>query len=319
MKLALLAACCTLSVFAMANVATSLLLAWHLRARGQRWLLRSAAGVLFARCLPAVSSAALALLIALPSFLAHEPRDRVEPVSLPLAVVAAFGLAILGGSVLRGASAVARTRTAVREWMREATPAVVPGWAGRAWIVAAEAPGVCVVGLREARLLVSRSTIAACTAPELAGIVAHERAHARAGDNRKKLVLRCLPDVVSWTPLSRAVERIWDARAEEEADVAALRADRTAGVEIAAALVKLARRGTFAALPVASTLDAGGPLGRRVRRLLAGTEERRSRGSHWALLGAAIVVPAVVCALFPPASASVHQAIEAMVGQLLRF
>jgi hypothetical protein len=314
-RLALLAACCTLVVFAGVNVVASAWVWLDLRSRRPRWRRRSASGLLFWRCLPATVSATLAGLIVLPAFLVHEPRDRVETVGLPLALSAALGLAIFAAGPIRGLIALVRTRALVRRWLGAARPAAVPGWSGPAWIVEPDAAGVAVVGFVRPALVVSRGVLAACTARELAGIVAHERAHAEAHDNWKKALVRCLPDVLGWTREAAALDRLREQRAEEEADVAATREDRTIGVEIAAALVKVARGRRRVVLPAATAFGAGGPIARRVRLLLAepppALEERRP----WLVLSLGILAAAVWGGV-PTLSVRVHAAVEALV-QLL--
>lgn len=318
MKLALLAACCTLLAFAAANAVASALFLAHWRFRRAGWMRRSTSTVLFARALPFAVSAALATLTVLPSFLAHEPRHRVESVGLPLALGAGVGLWILTAAMFRALAAIVRTRRATRAWLRDATPLRLPGWDGRALRVDGGEPGVCVVGFLRPTLLVSRGALESCTPAELAGIVAHEAAHAASLDIWKKLALCALPDVVAATPAGAAVERVWRARAEEEADRAAADGDRLRGAELAGALVKLARRRCAPALPLATAFDAGGPIERRVRRLLTGASpaDDRRPARPWVALAAGVVAPALICGAFPPLSVHVHRAIELVVQAL---
>src|SRR5262245_39574271 len=122
MKLALLTACVTLGVFAIANTVASAVLLLDWRRRSARFLPRPAAALLFYRCLPAAISAGLASLAVLPAFLRHEPRDRVETVALPLALAATAGLAILVAGAVRAVVALARTRASLRDLLRTAQP-----------------------------------------------------------------------------------------------------------------------------------------------------------------------------------------------------
>lgn len=327
MKLALLAACCALVAFAAANAAGSALFVAHWRARRERWMTRPAAALLLARSLPAVASAVFAALTVLPAFLIHEPRDRVETVGPALALAASAGLLLLGAAAVRGLGAAVRTSRAARRWTRGATPVRVPGWDGPALLVRSDEPGACVVGILRPTLLLSRGALAAWTAGELAGIVAHERAHARAGDVRKRLLLRALPDAVAWTRAGAESAAIWQARAEEEADASAAAGDRARGAELAGALVKLARRRTAPALPLATAFDAGGPIERRVRRLLAttGPAPGSACGSACGRIGARVALAAasgivalaaLAAGTVPALSIRVHHAIEAVVRAL---
>jgi Zn-dependent protease with chaperone function len=273
---------------------------------------RSASSLLAARSLPSTIAGVAALLV-LSSFLINEPRDRVEPVGLPLAVGAAFGFALLVGGLVRGAVALARTRAAVARLKRDAVRVTLPGWSGRAWLVDDEAAGVFVAGVVRPALLISRRVLDACTREELAGVLAHERAHASARDHRKRFVLRLLPDLIGSTPLGAQVERVWQARAEEAADAAAVRSDPTLSGEIAGALVKLARlrRGPEPAIAIA--FDSGGSIERRVRLLLRGASPvpARSAGGFWI---PAALAAALAAGFVPALSGPIHRVIEAMVN-----
>lgn len=311
-----LAVCCTLALFAASNLLASAGLLLHWRLRRARWIDRSASQLLFLRCLPAALSAALSLWIVLPSFLTHEPRDRVEPVGLPLALAAACGLLILLHALGRGLRALVRTRRTVRDWMRSATPVELAHWPGAAWLVATDAAGVSFVGFLRWKLLLSRGVVAACSECELAGIVAHERAHASRRDNWKKLLVACLPDAVAPTPAAWAIECLREARAEEEADGVARGDDPLAGAELAGALLKLARRTDALGLGVATSFHACGPIERRVRLLLGGGPASRARRAAWGGLALGTLATALVCAAFPALSSRVHLAVELMVRLL---
>ncbi|MGH9870095.1 MAG: hypothetical protein ACREAA_18280 [Candidatus Polarisedimenticolia bacterium] len=317
MRMALLAVCSTLLIFAAANAVASVLMMLHWRSRRAAWMRRSASSLLFYRCLPAAFSAALAWLTVLPSFILHESRDQVEAVSLPLAIGAAAGLAILAAAAVRGVVAIRRTRLSLRRWLLSARSTVVPGWSGPAWLVEPDSAGVCVVGFRHPVLLVARRVVETCTSGELTGVAAHETAHAATGDNWKRLILRGMPDVVGMTPIAGQLERVWRARAEEEADAAAVSTHGANGVEIAGALVKLARWHVGPGLPLATSIDAGGSLERRVRKVLEDVSPvPDARRSRWTVLGLAVGV-SILLGTLPPFSRSVHLVVEALVQALV--
>jgi hypothetical protein len=146
--------------------------------------------------------------------------------------------------------------------------------------------------------------------------VAHERAHAARHDNWKKLLVACLPDVVGLTPAARSMERVREARAEEEADAHALANDPAAGAELAGALVKLARHGTEVRLGVATSFHACGPIERRIRSLLRGGLRDGGPPPAWGPLSSAMLAAATACAAFPALSQRVHLATEALVRLL---
>jgi hypothetical protein len=136
-------------------------------------------------------------------------------------------------------------------------------------------------------------------------------------DNWKKTILRGLPDVLAWTPDADALERLWVARAEEEADLAASRGDRALGIEMAGALVKLARARATPGLSMALTFGAAGPIERRVRLLLEGARPPAEPGPPaWAPLALTVLPPAAACALFPVLSSRVHAGVEVLLRLL---
>ena len=165
------------------------------------------------------------------------------------------------------------------------------------------------IGCLKPKLLIARGVREACTEPELGGIVAHELAHASRWDNLMRTLLRCLPDLLARSRTARDIERASEALAEEEADWEALRSGRASGIELAGALLKVARQKCepTAFLPI-SPFHAGGPVERRVRRLINGASPAvRTAAGEWALFWVAILPPAVLCWLLPDLSGRLHE------------
>jgi len=320
MKLALLTACCAFIAFAVVNSAVSMVVAVLWRARAASWSSRPGSWLLFLRFLPATLSTAFVALAFIPSFLIHEPRASPEGVNLALCVAAGLGLSIVAFGAARAISAWRETGRVVRDWRRSGRPLDLPGWHGAAYGVETPCPGVFVAGCRHPTLFLARSVEAACTGPELAAIVAHESAHAAAHDNIKKLAIRCLPDVLSWMPAATAIERAWSEAVEDEADAAALRSSGGDGIDLASAIVKVSR---LACAPptslAASSLHAGGPIARRVRRLASGGRPpARATGRQRWVPWLALALPGV-CPLVPGLSGRLHDVTEAVVRLLTGF
>ena len=127
---------------------------------------------------------------------------------------------------------------------------------------------MAIVGLFTSRLFVARSVLEACSSEELDAVLAHEGAHARQYDNLRRLALAGTPDLLSLWPSGRRLDAAWMRAAELAADEMAAR-DRGRGVDLAAALVKVARLATTATDPLpASALYRGEPITERVHRLL---------------------------------------------------
>ena len=115
--------------------------------------------------------------------------------------------------------------------------------------------------------------------------IAHEAGHLSARDNLKRSLLRACGDALLMIPCGRSLDRAWADTSESAADEYAAQTSSATAVNLAAALVKVARmvpKGSRAAVPVAAFLvgneeDRG--IKARVRRLLeiASNQEMRDR------------------------------------------
>jgi hypothetical protein len=127
--------------------------------------------------------------------------------------------------------------------------------------------------------------------------------------------MRACPDLLVLSPAGEALTRAWLTATEEAADEAAARRAPRAALDLAAALVKVARlvpRDCPALVP-ALALHNGDDIARRVRRLLQdppSTRERPRRG--WTMAGLVLLA---ALPLYPPTLRLVHDLTE----RLLRF
>ena len=89
---------------------------------------------------------------------------------------------------------------------------------------------------------------------ELSAALAHEVGHVIAGDNLKRGLLRACRDTLLIIPSGRRLDAAWKEASEAAADEYAAARDRMVGLDLASALVKIARL-----VPVGSrpTLPAG--------------------------------------------------------------
>ena len=134
--------------------------------------------------------------------------------------------------------------------------------------------GLSLAGILSTRVLVGATARRVLTAQELDVALAHERAHRRAWDNLKRFAVFCAPDVLGLSAGGRQLEQSWNAAAECLADARAVAGDAARAVNLASALVKVARLVEIspprAAVAAWSTFHQQGLLETRVRRLLAG-------------------------------------------------
>lgn len=231
--------------------------------------------LLWLRLLPILSGSAAALLVFLPAWLAYEPPQTSEPLTISVLAAAATVAALLLAGMAHGASAWWGSHRLARRWRRLGQPIEIAGGQLPAVRIADPFPVVAVVGFLRPRLFVADQVLAACDAAELKAVIAHERAHVAARDNLKALLLRCCCDWLSLVPAGRRLEQAWFTAVERKADAAA--SSQAGSVELASALVKVAGLAQRHAphLP-GRAFHEGGDVTGRVRQLLGSARQRRS-------------------------------------------
>ena len=307
MSSALLLGIVLLATFGLAAVllAGLVAIAWY------AWLSRvmtASADLLAVRLLPVAGALVFAVTVVLPAFLSREPyRDR-EAAGPLLLILAAFALLTLGHGIWRGW----RAWTAARSLLQACGPAkrcvVENGCIVQ--VVDIPKPIVGVIGGWRPRVVVAESVVSACSRDEFRQVVAHEAAHVSTRDNLKLLLLLACPDALAWTVLGAALTERWRTEAEFAADQRATCDDPQKRLELASALIKVARlfdTGLCArhALTMSVALD---DVEGRVRQLLAPTRATSPRLSK-ALASLALLTPVAALPLY----ALVHELIEILV------
>jgi Zn-dependent protease with chaperone function len=257
------------------------------------------------RLAPALAGAG-AMLLVVAAYARWETHVEVEPVGRVALGSAAAGLALLVSGVWRAAR-VARRTVRIRQTLVLASRARLLTVPMPAYIVDSRFPVVALVGLVMTRLFVARLVIEACTRDEFDAVIAHEQAHARTRDNLRRLAMTAAPDALGLLPAGERIQQAWLRAAELAADQWA--AERTDGLHLASALVKVARLATMPPEPLpASALYRGEPIAERVHRLLEpGTSVPAPRPwPRWA--GGAAYAAAVAAALM--VLPAVHSAAE---------
>jgi bla regulator protein blaR1 len=276
------------------------------------------ARLLFAlRLLPAALGAIAALALASAAWLRFEPRHTSETPGVLLTTVSGAGLTLILLALLRGVRAWRAGRALERQWTADGTPVQVPGVALPTYRIVHPWPVVCVVGTLRPRLFVAEKVLDACTPDELASVLAHEAGHVTARDNLKRLAAKFLPDVMPWIPAGRALDKAWESAAEAAADARAAAARPGGSLDLAAALLRVARLATAGAwVPVpARALFDGASVGPRVERLLSDEADAPSTARQLAVWGCVLAVPAALLAasLDPAVLRIVQRAAETLV------
>ena len=310
----LLTAAITFSAFAVVTTMGSMVVAWTAPALARRLEGYSpaacAAGLFRLRMLPG----ALAVLVAsggvLPTFLAYEPRDTQESVPMTVMLLAAVGAALLLRGAWRAAQAWRATRGVVRDWRLRGrrldtfdTPLPV-------FAIEETFPTVAVVGVARPALFIAERVLRECPDDQVRAMLHHECAHVAKRDNLKRFLMRACPDFVG-----ADLDRAWARAAEEAADAAVVAGDPGFAVELAQALIHVARLAPAPQAPaLASAFYLGGSIESRVRRLVQPVPARDGDDAFGrvALTAAALAAAAALVAAAP----AVHRLIETAVHAL---
>ncbi len=294
---------------------------------------RTRAEILFALRIgpPAIAIVALGAFL-IPSYLIYEPYATKERITVKMAVLAiasGIGVAL---AVWRGVRSWVATRSLLREWLANATRVEVEAVSIPTFRLPHSFPVIAVVGSFRPKLFIADHVLRTLSEDELTAAIAHEYGHLTALDNFKRSLLRASRSALLIIPCGRSLDRSWSEASESAADEYAAQGSPTVAVNLAAALVRIARlipQSSRQVLPTSvSTFLNGGeePHGikERIRRLLElATHESRSQFSSaplvrslpWVFLALLIVVSITVESR-PRLLASVHSVIEHFVGIL---
>ncbi len=270
------------------NSAASLIIAGLWRGLGKftdSWSAAARARLLFfLRTLPAFIAFLFVSFLLVPSYLAYEPRHTAENVSLKLGLLALLSATGIGVSIYRAFATQRATTKLTSDWLRQGTPVEIPGIAVKSYVIKHQFPLIGIVGFWRPRLFIARQVLDLLTSEEIAAAIAHENGHLAARDNLKRGVLQACRDALLIIPSGRSLDKAWSEASEEAADENAARQGHGVALDLASALVKIARTIPIGARP---TMPAGvfllgveeeskGVMS-RVRRLLAlATTDRRS-------------------------------------------
>jgi hypothetical protein len=306
----------TLAWFSALNIVSSLmvwLIAGGLR-RGQSFVRPSAQWLFALRLAPFLISSVFAIGVFLPVHLMYEGREGSEYFGALLWSGALLAVGLIGGSAVRVVLALRGYGRLRRTWGRPV--------GGRCPIVSdCEILGISLAGILRPTIVVGRRVREALTREELDVALAHEVAHWQSWDNVKRFAMFASPDVLRFTRAAADLERGWCAEAECLADARAVDGDASLAVNLASALVKVARLATarseaFLAGPLWSAFHQEGLLELRIRRLVDGPIV--APRSSWLLLvgSTAATLGTIALAYLADVPRAVHFLTEGLV-QLL--
>src|SRR6266516_1890697 len=288
------------------------------------WSAARRAKIIFGlRSFPAVLAILLVSLFLLPAYLTYEPRTTTENVSFKLALLAVISLIGIGLALFRGFAAWRATRSLTKDWLAHGEPISIKGINVAAYSIEHPFPIIAIVGVFRPRLFIARRVLDALRNAEIAAATAHECGHLVARDNLKRGLLRACRDALLIVPCGRSLDLAWAEAAEIAADEYAAKAGRAAPLDLAAALVKIARmipEGARPTMPAGAFLvdDYGGVMS-RVRRLVRLTEvnwperkDARSKLLSWAF-ASLLVMGLAALATNARVLLAAHSAIERVI------
>jgi Zn-dependent protease with chaperone function len=251
------------------------------------WSAFARARLLFSlRTLPALLAFLFGALLLIPAYLAYEPRHSAESVSLKLGLLAFLSAAGLAVSLVRGIATHRATTKLTANWLRQGTPIKIAGINIEAYQIHHSFPLIGIVGFLRPRLFIASQVLELLTAEEISAAIAHENGHLAARDNLKRGLLQACRDVLLIIPSGRLLDRSWSEASEEAADENAALQGNAVALDLASALVKIARIIPLGARP---TMPAGVFLlgdeetkgvKSRVGRLIALAATERGTGSR---------------------------------------
>jgi Zn-dependent protease with chaperone function len=263
-----------LTINALASVAAAA--CWRfIERRLQTRSARARAEILFAMRVgpPALALISVALFL-VPSYVVYEPYASAEVVSKKLAALAALSTIGLAFALWRALRSWFATRSLLQEWLSQAVQIRLEGIGIPTFRISSSFPIVAVVGTVRPRLFIAEHVLEILSEEELTAAIAHEGGHLSAHDNFKRSLLRACRDALMIVPCGRSLDRAWAEAAECAADEHAAQQNAETALNLASALVKIAKMvpvGAHATMPLAAFLigvEETRGVKARVRRLL---------------------------------------------------
>jgi Zn-dependent protease with chaperone function len=280
---------------------------------------------------PVVAIIAIAAFM-IPSYLVYEPQTTKESISWKLGTLATISAVGVGLAIWRGVRSWAATRSLLRDWLASATPIKLDRLDVPTFVLQHSFPIIAVVGAIRPRLFIASQVFESLSEEELTAAIAHEYGHLAARDNFKRSIMRVSRGALLIIPCGRSLDRAWSDASESAADEYAAQQSSLVALNLASALVRIARmipKGQLQVMPAAvSTFLIGAEdspgVKVRVRRLveLAAAEPHSLvsnasliRFMPWFVL-AVIVMLGVTIESRPQVLAGVHTLIERVVAVL---
>ncbi|HTU46180.1 MAG TPA: M56 family metallopeptidase [Bryobacteraceae bacterium] len=202
------------------------------------------------RFLPIGFAVLLTIGVCVPNYVRYEPKALSEPVGVLCLACSSLCVFTCLASAVRAIRALRSTAA----YLDRRKAAVSP----------------YVAGIFVSRIIVAQEVADVLSSDELSVAIAHERAHAAARDNLKRLLLLLTPGIAPFFRGYDRLEKAWARFAEWAADDAAVLGHPARALSLAEALVRLSRGNLASHAPgmTTSLFGDGSDLSARVERLL---------------------------------------------------
>ncbi len=280
------------------------------------------------RVLPVAASLVFVFAFLVPSYLLHEPIASGEVVSGKLGLIALFSSLGVIIAIFRVVQTWRVTRRLATNWLNAAVKIELDDVDIPIHRIRHEFPVIAVIGIFHPRLFVAEQVLESLDPGELSAAISHEYGHLRANDNFKRTLLRVCRDLLI-LPFGIGLDNDWADNAESVADEYAASKSRSTALDLASALVKIARiapAGKSPAMPAGAFLinEQNTDITSRVRRLIR-LSEASAAVEHQVVFGfspvvwvstATLAVLVALPLLDGRFLASTHEAVEQFVSLL---
>jgi Zn-dependent protease with chaperone function len=278
---------------------------------------------------PVLAIVAIAAFM-IPSYLTYEPHATDETVSWKLGTLAMLSAIGVGLAISRGLRSWLATRSLLKDWLAASTRIELEAIHVPTYVLDHSFPIIAVVGAFRPRLFIANHVLESLSEEELAAAIAHEYGHLAARDNFKRSVMRVSRAALLLIPCGRSLDRAWSEASESAADEHAAQQSSFVALNLASALVRIARmipKGQRQVIPasVSAFLAEDSPgVKVRVRRLvelatadphLLASNASLVRFLPWLVLTLIVVVSATIESR-PQVLATVHEFVEHVVAVL---
>ncbi len=284
---------------------------------------RRTEAILLLRSAPVALAALATVLVFLPAWWIQEPQNTGETASPLLIGMALFAALPLLQGLYRGARMFVKTRDRLLIWRGRGrnTPQVEAPY--EVLEVTSEDLALCVGGYLKPTIYASADVMRHLEPEEFKAALAHEVSHAKRRDPLRLLWLGSCPDFLQLFRLDDPWRRAFSRACEFAADAGASRGNPEVALDLASALLKVARLRTFrplsaealADVAVSSAFSSRVDLQARVEALANPSSEASAPGfgvRPWMWAAAAVLL----CAAGVVASEHVH-AVTEEIGRIL--